>query len=68
VAGPSFPYSPDETGLADTGEVLEPDEIIDAEEARCTCTWGSFVKFAGGTGWDISKFDPDCPVHGDGEG
>lgn len=49
----------------DEDEVLEADEIIDADEERCTCTWSSFVKYGGGTGFDICKFDPACPVHGD---
>ena len=31
---------------------------------KCTCTYGSYVKYAGGTGFDIAKYDPDCPEHG----
>jgi hypothetical protein len=31
----------------------------------CTCTYGSYVKPGGGTGWDVARFDPDCPEHGD---
>jgi len=32
-------------------------------EPNCTCTYGSFLRHGGGTGWDIAKYDPDCPVH-----
>lgn len=29
----------------------------------CTCWYGAYSKYAGGTGWDIVKYDPECPVH-----
>jgi hypothetical protein len=34
------------------------------EEEKCTCWWGAYNKYAGGTGWDIAKYDPKCPEHG----
>jgi hypothetical protein len=36
----------------------------DDDEPKCTCTYGAYVKYAGGTGFDISEYDPECPIHG----
>lgn len=33
------------------------------EYPACTCTYGAYIRHGGGTGWDIAKFDPECPVH-----
>ena len=33
----------------------------------CTCTYGAYAKYAGGTGYAIAKYDKDCPEHGDNE-
>jgi hypothetical protein len=33
----------------------------------CTCWWRAYVKHGGGTGWDIARYDPECPEHGGGE-
>lgn len=35
----------------------------DIENFECTCTYGSYVIYSGGTGWDIAKYDFDCPEH-----
>lgn len=40
-------------------------EVRTKEATRCSCTYGAYVKYAGGTGFDIVKHDPECPEHGD---
>lgn len=30
---------------------------------NCTCWWGSYAKIGGGTGFDIARYDPECPEH-----
>lgn len=34
-------------------------------EKGCTCWWGAYAKIGGGTGFDIAKYDPKCPEHGE---
>lgn len=39
--------------------------VDDENGDECSCTWGSYVNpGVGGTGWDIARYDPDCPEHG----
>lgn len=38
---------------------------VEAERRACTCTYAAFASYAGGTGFDISRYDPACPEHGD---
>lgn len=33
-------------------------------KTKCTCWWGAYIKYCGGTGFDIVKYDPKCPEHG----
>lgn len=34
---------------------------------ECTCTYGAYALYAGGTGWDVAHYDPECPEHGEDE-
>lgn len=33
----------------------------------CTCWYGNYVTPTGATGFDIARYDPACPVHGEPE-
>lgn len=46
----------------DTGRTVYRPGVDDDED--CTCTYAAFAKIGGGTGFDISRYDPDCPEHG----